>query len=233
MKIVPIKRHNLPDEIIKQIKKIITDGNLKPGDKLPSERELAEKFLVGRTTIREALKALSYTKIIVRTKDGTFVNENVLNYFSDSFNEKLIAKYIDLEDLHEARKLIEVKNASLAAQKATKEDISILQKNLFDMKQCINKNDISKYILTNIIFHETVAEIAQNRILYEFFVAIKRLLKESQVMIIKYPGIMELSLKQHEIIYKAIKKGKKCEAEEAMLIHLNDIGKALVYSEIK
>jgi len=232
MKIIPIIRHNLPDEVIKQIKKIITDGNLKPGDKLPPERELSKRFNVGRTTIREALKALSYTKIIIRTREGTIINGNVLDYFSDSLNKKLIAKYIDLEDLIETRKLIEAKNASLAAQKATKEDIKLLQKNLSEMKRCVAKNNISEYIATNLKFHETIAEIAQNRVLYEVFIAVKSLLKESQEMIIKYPGIMERSLKYHKKIYRAIKEGKACVAEEAMLVHLGDVNKALISSEI-
>lgn len=232
MKIIPITRHNLPDEIIKQIKGIIIAGNLKPGDKLPPERELAERFNVGRTTIREALKALGYIKIIIRTREGTIINRNMFDYFSDSLNEKLIAKYIDLEDLIETRKLIEVKNASLAAQKATKEDINILRKNLSDMKRCIVENNISEYIAINMKFHEIIAEIAQNRVLYEIFIAVKRLLKESQEMIIKCPGIMVRSLEYHEKIYRAIEEGKACVAEEAMFAHLDDVNKALISVEI-
>ena len=227
MKITPIKRHNLPDEIIKQIQKIIIDGNLKAGDKLPPERELARKFQVGRTTIREALKALSFVKVIIRTKEGIAINKNVLDCFSDSLNEKLIARYIDLEDLVETRKLIEVKNASLAAQKATKEDIDILRENLSDIKRFTAEHNVSKFILTDVKFHETIAEIAQNRILYEIFIVVKNLLIESQEMVIKYPGIMEHSLKDHEKIYQAIKEAKACEAEKAMLAHLEHVGQAL------
>lgn len=227
MKITPIKRHNLPDEIIKQIKKIIIDGNLKAGDKLPPERELARKFQVGRTTIREALKALSFVKVIIRTKEGTIINKNVLDNLYCAFNEKLIAKYIDLEDLVETRKLIEVKNASLAAQKATKEDINILRKNLLKMRKFTTNDDASNYIDTNVKFHQIIAEIAQNHVLYEMFIVVKNLLRESQETIIKYPGIMEHSLQVHEKIYQAIKEGKACEAEKAMLAHLEHVGQAL------
>ena len=231
MKITPIKRHNLPDEVIKQIQKIIIDGNLKAGDKLPPERELAKKFQVGRTTIREALKALSFAKVIIRTKEGTIVNKNVLDNLSGALNEKLIAKYIDLEDLVETRKLIEVKNACLAAQKATKEDIDILRKNLLKMKKYTANNDDSKFINTNVKFHQTIAEIAQNRVLYEIFIIVKNLLTESQKTIIKFPGIMEQSLQDHEKIYQAIKEGKAHEAEKAMLAHLEHVGIALPVME--
>jgi len=231
MKITPIKRHSLPDEIIRQIQKIIINGNLKVGDKLPPERELAKRFQVGRTTIREALKALSFVKVIIRTREGTVVNKNVPDYFSDSLNGKLIAKYIDLEDLIEARKLLEIKNVELAAQKATKEDINTLQKNLSDMKSFIAKNNVSKYIATNVKFHETIAEIAQNRVLYEIFIVVKNLLTESQEAIIKYPGIMNNSLKDHEKIYQAIKEGKICEAGKVMLAHLENIAHVLARME--
>lgn len=226
MKITPIKRHNLPDEIINQIQKIIINGHLKVGDKLPSERELAEKFQVGRTSIREALKALHFVKILIRTREGTFVNKNVLDYFSDSINEKLIVKYIELEDLIEARKLLEVKNARLAAQKATKEDIAILQNNLSDIKRFTVMQNVQKFISTDVKFHEIIAEIAQNRVLYEIFIVVKKLLRESQKMLVKYPGIMETSCKDHERIYHAIKEGMTCKAEKAMIIHLENVSKA-------
>ncbi len=227
MKITPIKRHNLPDEIIKQIQKVIIDGNLKAGDKLPPERELARNFQVGRTTIREALKALSFAKIIIRTKEGTIVNKNVLDKLSGALNEKLIAKYIDLEDLIETRKLIEVKNACLAAQRATKEDIDILRKNLSKMKKFTSNNDTINFIKTNVEFHQTIAEIGQNHVLYEIFIIVKNLLTESQEAIIKFPGIMEHSLQDHEEIYQAIKEGRVYDAEQAMLNHLEHVGKTL------
>jgi len=79
MEILAIKRHTLPDKIINQIKEIIVNGHLKPGDKLPPERELAKRFNVGRATVREALKALNYTKIIIRTREGTIINSNTFD----------------------------------------------------------------------------------------------------------------------------------------------------------
>ena len=228
MKITPIKKHNLPDDIIKQIQKIIIDGNLKAGDKLPPERELAQRFQVGRTTIREALKALNFAHIITRTKEGTVVNDNILDYFFNSLDKQLISKYIDLEDLHETRKLIEVKNASLAAQKATREDLDILWKNLVKLKKFTTKKDASNFIKTDVKFHETIAEIGQNKVLYEIFKIVKNLLTESQEIVIKFPGIIEHSLQAHEKIYQAIKEGKVYEAEQAMLAHLENISQALI-----
>ena len=227
MEITPIKRFNLPNEVIKQIEKIIINGKLKPGDKLPPERELAERFRVGRTTIREALKALDYANIIIRTREGTIINNNTFELFTDSFYKKLIYKHIDLTDLIEVRKILEVENVSLAAQRATTEDISVIQNILFNIQKVVNNRSNSKFISADIKFHEAIAEAAQNRVLYEVFISIHSLLRESQEMVVKYPGIMKRSLGYHEKIYSAIKEKKVCVAKEAMLDHLDDVNKAL------
>lgn len=138
MEIKPIERSNLPDKIIEQIKNIIIKGRLQLGDKLPSERELAERFSVGRTTVREAMKALSYAGIIKKVREGTIVNRNVSNFFIDSLTQMLIMKHLDFEDLFETREVLEVKLAGFAAQRATIEDIEIIGNILKEMSEKAN-----------------------------------------------------------------------------------------------
>jgi len=230
MKIEPIKKSNLPDGIIKQIKNVILNGELKPGDKLPSERELAEKFRVGRSTIREALKALSYAKIVIRTREGTIVNRNVLDYFIDSLSEKLICKYIDFKDLLETRKILEIKLVSLASQRATTEDIETIG-NIFKKMNIEIKGNPRKFIIDDIKFHESIAGAAQNRVLYEIFIAVRSLLRKSQEEVVKDPGIIKRSLEYHRQIFEAIKKQNASEAEIAMYNHLDNIEKTLMSLE--
>jgi len=230
VKIEPIKKSNLPDGIITQIKNVIINGELKPGDKLPSERELAEKFRVGRSTIREALKALSYAKIVIRTRGGTIVNRNVLDYFIDSLSEKLICKYIDFKDLLETRKILEIKLVSLASQRATTEDIEIIG-NIFKKMNMETKGNPRKFIIDDIKFHESIAGAAQNRVLYEIFIAVRSLLRKSQEEVVKDPGIIKRSLEYHRQIFEAIKKQNASEAEIAMYNHLDDIEKTLMSLE--
>jgi len=98
---------------------------------------------------------------------------------------------------------------------------------LLKLKRFTAKKDTSNFIKTDVKFHETIAEIGQNNVLYEIFIIVKNLLTESQEMVIKFPGIMEHSLQAHEKIYQAIKEGKACEAEQAMLAHLENIAQAL------
>jgi len=231
MEIKPIERSTLPDKIIEQIKNTIIEGRLQPGDKLPSERELAERFSVGRTTVREALKALSYAGIIKKVREGTIVNRNISNFFIDSLTQMLILKHLDFEDLFETRKILEVKLAGLAAQRATIEDIEMIGNILKEMSEKANLNPY-EFITEDIKFHETIAETAQNRVLYEIFIAVRLLLRKAQEEVIKYPGIMKRSLKYHQQIFEAIKKQNVSKAKRAMFDHLDDVEKALTSLEL-
>ena len=231
MEIKPIERSTLPDKIIEQIKNIIIEGGLQPGDKLPSERELAERFSVGRTTVREALKALSYAGIIKKVREGTIVNRNVSNFFIDSLTQILIMKHLDFEDLFETRKILEVKLAGLAAQRATIEDIEMIGNILKEMSEKANYNPY-EFITEDIKFHESIAEAAQNRVLYEIFITIRLLLRKAQEEVIRYPEIMKRSLKYHQQIFEAIKEQNISKAERAMFAHLDDVEKALTSLEL-
>ena len=231
MEIKPIERSNLPDKIIEQIKNIIIKGKLQPGDKLPSEKELAERFSVGRTTVREALKALSYAGIIKKVREGTIVNRNVSNFFIDSLTQMLILKHLDFEDLFETRKILEVKLAGLAAQRATIEDIEMIGNILKAMSEKANYNPY-EFITEDIKFHETIAETAQNRVLYEIFIAVRLLLRKAQEEVIRYPEIMKRSLKYHQQIFEAIKEQNVSKAKRAMFAHLDDVEKALTSLEL-
>ena len=231
MEIKPIERSNLPDKIIEQIKNIIIEGRIQLGDQLPSERELAEKFSVGRTTVREALKALSYAGIVKKVREGTIVNRNVSNFFIDSLTQMLIMKHLDFKDLLETRKVLEVKLASFAAQRATIEDIEIIGNILKKMSTIVNQNP-NEFIAEDIKFHEAIAEAAQNRVLYEIFITIRLLLRKAQEEVIKFPGIMKRSLKYHQQIFEAIKMQNVSKAERAMFDHLDDVEKALTSLEV-
>lgn len=231
MEIKPIERSSLPDKIIAQITSTIIEGRLQPGDKLPSERELAERFSVGRTTVREALKALSYAGVIIKAREGTIVSRSISNFFIDSLTQMLILKHLDFEDLFETRKILEVKLTGLAAQRATIEDIEIIGNILKEMSEKANHNPY-EFITEDIKFHESIAEAAQNRVLYEIFITIRLLLRKAQEEAIKYPGIMKHSLKCHQQIFNAIKMQNVSKAESAMFDHLEDVKKALTSLEV-
>lgn len=226
MRITPVKRSTLPDSIIEQIKKLIKEGGLKPGDKLPPERELAKEFNVGRTTVRESLKALAAIGFVRKTREGTFISDNSSKLFTDSLNYKLIMKKIDFNELLEARKLLEVKMAGLAAERAEVEDMEQMEKNLEIMEDGIKRKDKKLYIEGDIAFHEAIAEAAQNRVLKELFTAVRHLLLEEQEAVVN-DEIMIRSLKYHKEIFDAIKRQNSGDAEAIMFAHLDDVEEEL------
>jgi len=177
------------------------------------------------------MKALSYVGIIKKVREGTIVNRNVSNFFIDSLTQMLIMKHLDFEDLFETRKMLEVKLAGLAAQRATIEDVEMIGNILKKMSKKANHNPY-EFITEDIKFHESIAEAAQNRVLYEIFITIRLLLRKAQEEVIRYPGIMKRSLKYHQQIFKAIKMQNISKAERAMVDHLDDVEKALMSLEV-
>src|SRR5215813_8997128 len=120
----PIKSTRIYEEIVRQVKQLIAEGRLKSGDQLPPERDLAEKFLVSRTSVREALRALESVGLIeIRPGEGTFVREVSVDALVEPLALVLLSQRAMIEELFEARRLLEPAIAGLAARRATKEEI--------------------------------------------------------------------------------------------------------------
>src|SRR5262245_59456553 len=115
----PVTRTSLSDEIVQQIIDLISREVLKPGDRLPSERELCKKFGVGRTSLREALRSLAVMGILDgRVGDGTFVSDSNSKYLAKSLQWGLLLDRKKVQDLIETRLMLESQTAFLAAQRA-------------------------------------------------------------------------------------------------------------------
>ena len=123
--IQPLKRSNLSDEIIQRIQDLIKNESLKPGDRLPTEFELAEKFGVGRSTVREALRALAALGMIDRSKRGTIISEGAVKEEGQDSTilRSRILKDCEMTDLLECHRILEGEICSLAIKRATDEDI--------------------------------------------------------------------------------------------------------------
>jgi GntR family transcriptional repressor for pyruvate dehydrogenase complex len=109
--------------------------------------------------------------ILARIREGTFVNNEISSLFTDSLTQKLILERVSFKDLFELRKLLEVKIAALATERATEEDIERMRNALKEMDDVVT-NDEYKFVTADIAFHEAVTEAAQNRVLFELFTAV-------------------------------------------------------------
>lgn len=213
---LPIKKVTVVDEVANQVKQMIINGHLKPGNRLPSEHELAEMFSVGRTSIREALKALDALGLLERTQQGTFVKES-MDFPLREFYLKLIVHKHTIDQLYEARMLLEGMIAQLAAERATEEDIGCMQKCLDEMYT----DDLEQYIRADIGFHVAIAEAANNYVIFAIYQIIWDLLADSQNEIVRLKDLIQQSREQHKIILAAIKKHDSFESRRLMDEHLH------------
>jgi len=216
----PVERFALIDLIIDEIGRLIAEGKLKPGDQLPSENDLSRMFNVSRTTLRQALKALDVMGVLI-------MNPGARTYLSFSDSKLLInpMKFmtlmhnVDLRELFETRKLVEVTLVKLAAKKASKQDIEKMDKLLVDAKNAIN--DREQHLHYEIKFHETIFMASGNKILTALMASINNLLLESREKTTRLMKNLDLTMKQHYEILNAIKNHDPEKAGEIMMEHLN------------
>lgn len=211
-------RENLSNGVASSIIRMIQENKYKPGSKLPNEMELSEMFNVSRTTIREAIKTLASNNIveIVRGK-GTFVAQKP-GLISDPLGVSFMQDKNIILCLFETRLLIEPKVASLAAQRATIEDINKLQKLLIEMKEVISKKENHSDI--DIEFHTAIARATQNPIIERIIPIIIESIIEGYFETISVPGSAKKALNYHTNIFEAIRNGNPENAEKEMQAHL-------------
>lgn len=225
----PIQRTTLPDVIVKQIiESLVSGGELKPGDRLLSERELAERLQVGRAAVREALRTLITLGVVRRERDGVVVCDTQGDLLAEPLRLALLVRQSSIHELFEARKVLEVDLAGLAAQRATEEDIALMQESLEEMRHYSGRRrDADRYVEADVAYHMAMANAAQNRVLYELFASVRELLFEVQAEAVKGEGITERSCGYHQMIIEAIKAQDVERARAVVLEHLNDVESVL------
>src|SRR5262245_22196530 len=171
----PVQNTTLPEAIAEQIMAMITDGHLKPGDRLPTEPELMEQFGVGRSTLREALKSLVMAGLIeTRRSAGTFVSESYSGFLSDRLKWAVVFSSQELQHIVEVRYALEGETAALAAQRATveqKEQLARLYTALIEAQdpETAAENDTA--------FHVLIAEASHNPVLISLILGIRTLIR--------------------------------------------------------
>lgn len=220
----PIQDKKVYEQIVDQIKEMIYEGKLKKGDKLPSERALTEELKVSRASIREAFSALEMVGLIEsRHGEGTFIRENISEYFLKPLSLFFMLESNMEEEFIELRRMIEVSGARMAAWRATQEQIDELGKFVTMMEE--SKGDEEVSLQADRGFHYMLARATGNRLVYQLLTSM------SEVIEIFLVGIMkkitrdenknEIWIRQHRKIYEAIKCGNQDQAQHAMEEHLS------------
>ena len=222
--ITPVR---LYESAIEQIMDLVKRSELKPGDKLPPERELAEKLSISRNSLREAFRVLE-SKGLIKSKagGGRYLREIRKNGYSNTENIILSLEKSSILELLEAREIFEVKIAKIAAQRATTEDIELIEKAL----DKTNKEEISngKKTESDTEFHLAIARASRNFVFVNIMQLHLDLLKETREKTWEIPGRREEQQKEHQSIFQAIKEHNGKKAAEAMLKHLRNIREIMV-----
>jgi GntR family transcriptional repressor for pyruvate dehydrogenase complex len=224
-----IRLRRLYEDVASGLEAMIHDGTLKPGDPLPSERELTVQFGVGRTAVREALFHLQKMGVIElksgeRAKVTRPTPEVVLEGLSGAARH-MLTQPDGVRQFQDARAFFEIGLARHAAKHATAGDLRELSAALEVNRQSIG--DLARFERTDVAFHYVLAVIPQNPIFTAFHSAIAEwLLQQRHVTLASYPGQNQLAYKAHKAIHDAIVARDPDRAERVMRAHLNQISSA-------
>jgi len=215
----PVERTTVSEEIARKIIDLVNSGSLRPGDKLPSERNLMSQLNVSRSPIREALRSLSLIGLLeTRPGDGTYVSEHLTPGLADQVDWSILEDKQDVVEWLEVREPLEIQAASLAAERATPEDIEHLEAIL--AAHYNSADNPQRLAETEIEFHKTIVEIARNETLYElmavFYDFYRKYVRQERFRF----AVRNPRQQGHQAIVEAIKKGDVEAARQAMVHHL-------------
>jgi len=215
-----IKIENPVDKIINQLKNLISTGQLKPGDRLPAERILAERFGVGRGYIREAILKLEFYGLLKTSpQSGTYVSGFSLKILDSIFTDIVNFNKDDFASLIEARYYMEVNAAKLAAERRTESDIEHMKEALNEYDSKVNRGILA--IEEDMLFHIKVAAATKNSVIESMIIIlVPDLIKIKNIVDEDICRDKEFTINQHRKILAAIIIKNTNKAGKAMEEHL-------------
>jgi len=229
---VGLRQNRLSDQIKDILKKLIIDGELKPGDKLPPEDQIAEQFKVSKVTAREALREMESEGLIEKRR-GIYGGSFIAQPGSDKMGQVVINYYrfggLTLEELVEFRQILEPELVALAAERRTEEDLQAMQTNIQEVEEAINKGKPNQ--AKGIDFHRLIANACHNRLIstvMEAFVKVfLEILSKVPMTIEDARGDLEYSKK----FYEYLLHGQKKKARKLMITHFNTLSEIIEHSK--
>lgn len=218
--ITPLSKTKLYEEISNQIIQMIEKGEWLSGEKIPTETNLSQYFQVSRGTVREAIKSLQISKILIsKTGSGTFVAPDAKEIISSRELLKLMSDEEYIAELVEVRFVIEPHAAYMAAKKRDENGIKRLYDTILDMKASKTKEEM---LSSGFLFHNIIAELCGNRILQELYRSMSSRLFKMRSLDFLTKEVYDLDVSEHTLIADAIKDGRSKDAYSLMEKHLKD-----------
>lgn len=220
-----ISSGKLYEQIVKQIETRVLNGELQPGDKLPSERDLGKQFGVSRVSIREAIQVLALKGLVeVVHGRGTFVTDQTSEALRHSLNLMVrVGKQESFNNLIEIREFLEPEIASLAASRAKKENIIAMREAISQMDEALENP--REYIEADLDFHLALAEATQNPMILILIDILVVELREQRYWASTIMDSIAKSQTYHKQVFKAVEEKNPDAARISMHAHMEQIRK--------
>lgn len=223
----PVTKTTIVDQVIRIFMTTIKSGKWEPGKKIPGEIELSETLEVSRTSVREALRVLSYFKVIdSKPGFGTVLSEDALMRINNTDLFFLLSEKKEMEELMEVRFFLEPQIAYWAVIRCTEKDIQEIETILkgFDNMEYLKQIPVEKKLRVSSQFHSKLAQICQNKLIMRILNSIQdeinRQRREWSYKWSSAPDVLDRSTLEHYRILQCMKEGKPEEAREIMFNHL-------------
>lgn len=244
---MPVQKLSVPrlsDAIAETLERRILEGVLKPGDRLPAERDLAAELGVSRPSLREAIQKLASRGLLrSRQGGGTFVTGRLDAAFSDPWQDMLGAHPDLRADVAELRRVLAAQAAQWAAERRTPEDMTRLERNFAALQGTLlaqdggaqsHAGDLDTLMACDAAFHQAIAEAAHNAMLGHLYAAVLRLLADDiRLNLSELRAVsraFSLLASQHAALFEAIRDQRPAAARAAVEAHLDFVAESMAQS---
>lgn len=205
-----VQQRKLADQVTQQLQEKISLGELRPGDKIPTEPELMALFAVGRSTIREAIRVLLKAGLLeVRQGDGTYVINRITD--SEPLDHRL--RRATILEVYEVRRILELEIAKLAAERRSDDDLALMRTSLSKRREARRVNDLRGYVDSDLAFHLAIAAASKNSVLTDLYLSFSNALRDALDKLVADQELDKNQITIHEQMLDAIER-KDAKAAE-------------------
>lgn len=227
LKFTPLHRGALTIEAVTRIKDMILDGSLKPGSRLPPERELAAALNLSRNSLREAIRALVLMNILQsRQGDGTYVTSLEPTLLVEPISFILNIDNDSVFHLFEVRQILESGATYLAAERITDDELHQLEACLQELADA-RLGNLKKFVDADVRFHSTVLEAARNPLITSLMSSVGKLALATRSKTVGIPGVRARTMSDHIHVYEALAARNPERARQAMAAHIMHVAESL------
>jgi GntR family transcriptional repressor for pyruvate dehydrogenase complex len=217
----PIARRKTYELVAERLVEMIGEGTLRPGDPLPTERELTDGFQVGRSSVREALRMLESQGVIRGANAGAFAVAEAMNPLNSSLRLLFaLDERAGIHDLFELRRILECEAAALAAERRTDEHLQEMDAAIEEMADGLGDAHGDRFIDADLRFHLALAGATGNRVVLHSMHAVRDVLRRALMTVYTIPRSPESAVVEHRAIREAVAAGDADVARREMAAHL-------------